>query len=174
MYNIVLVGFMGTGKTVTGKILAKRLGRDFLETDEIIKEREGISIREIFEKKGEGYFRRLEKEVVKETSHKKEIIISAGGGAIIDEENFRNLKKEGMIICLEASPEVILERTKHKTCRPLLNVPDPKKKIEELLKKRIPYYKKADFCIDTDSLSVDEVVEKIMGLVSRRDKDPQG
>jgi shikimate kinase len=174
MRNIVLVGFMGTGKSVAGKILARKLGRDFLELDEIIEKREGVSIKEIFEKKGEPYFRQLEKEAVREASKKKGIVISAGGGVIVDQENFRNLKKGGMIICLEASPDLILKRTKNKTCRPLLNVPDPKKKIEELLEKRAPYYRKADFCIDTDSLSVDEVVEKIMGLVSRRDKDPQG
>ena len=157
---------MGTGKSIVGKLLADRLGREFLELDDIIEKREGTTIREIFEKKGETYFRRIEKEVVKEASQKKGIIISAGGGAIIDEENFNNLKKHGVIICLEASPEVILKRTKGLTCRPLLNVPDPKKRIEELLEERAPYYKKADFRINTDSLTIEEVVEKIIAQLT--------
>lgn len=165
MQHIALVGFMGTGKTVVGKKLAEKLGREFLELDSLIEEREGISIREIFEKKGEPYFRKIEKDVVREAVQKKGVIISAGGGAIIDEENFKNLKKNGVVICLEASPDVILERTKGLTTRPLLDVPDPKERIEELLKKRDPYYKKADFCINTDNLTVTQVVEKIISLL---------
>lgn len=161
MRNIVLVGFMGTGKTVVGKLLAKKLGREFLELDEIIEEKEECSIKEIFEKKGEPYFRKLEKEAVKEVSQKKAVIISTGGGAIVDEENFENLKRNGILVCLEASPDVILTRTKGLKSRPLINVSDPKKKIEELLEKRKPFYKKADSCINTDSLSVEQVVEKI-------------
>lgn len=164
MPNIVLVGFMGTGKSAVGKMLAEKLGREFLETDEIIEEREGVSIKEIFEKQGEGYFRRLEKSVVKEASEKRDVIISAGGGAIVDGENFKNLKNGGVIICLEAGPDVILQRTKGLSTRPLLNVPDPKAKIEELLKKREPYYRKSDFRINTDNLTVKQVVEKIIGL----------
>lgn len=165
MQRIVLVGFMGTGKTVVGKQLAERLGRDFLELDEMIEKKEGCSIREIFERRGESYFRAAEKEVVKEAVRKKYVVISAGGGAIIDEENFENLKKDGFIICLKASPDIILERTKGLKSRPLLNVPDPKKKIRGLLKKRGPYYKKADFCINTDNLTVEQVAEKIITLL---------
>ncbi|MFC1624064.1 shikimate kinase [Candidatus Omnitrophota bacterium] len=165
MRNIVLVGFMGTGKTAAGKKLAGRLNREFLELDEIIEDRVGLSIREIFEKKGEPYFRRVEKDIVREASDREGIVISAGGGAVIDEENFKNLKKNSVIICLGASPDVILERTKNLATRPLLNVPDPKKKIESLLKERAPYYKKADFCINTDNLSIEEVAERIQGLI---------
>jgi len=165
MKNIVLVGFMGTGKTAVGKLLSQRLGREFLELDEVIEKKEGTSIREIFEKKGEAYFRKLEKEAVKETAQKKGIIISAGGGAIIDEENLKNLKENGILICLSSSVDVILKRTKGPKKRPLLNVPDPKKKIEELLKKRESYYKKSDFCIDTSTLTVEQVVDKIIEIL---------
>ena len=164
MRNIVVVGFMGTGKSAVGRLLADKLNREFLELDDIIEKREGISIKEIFEKKGEPYFRDIEKEAVKEASQKQGLVISAGGGAIIDEENFANLKKSSIIVCLEASPDVILKRTKGNTCRPLLNVPDPKKKIEELLQKRAPYYKKTDLSINTDTLTIEEVVEKISHL----------
>lgn len=164
MKNIVLVGFMGTGKTAVSKALAAKLGREFVELDDIIEKKEGIPIREIFEKKDEPYFRNLEREAVREASRKEGIVISAGGGAIVDEENLRNLRKNSVIVCLEASPDVILKRTKGNTCRPLLNVSDPKKEIEGLLKKRAPYYKKADHHINTDKLSVDEVIEKIIHL----------
>lgn len=167
MKNIVLVGFMGTGKSVVGKKLAEKLNQSFIELDEEIEKREGESIKEIFENKGEAYFRKLEKKIVTATSEKESVVISAGGGAVVDEENFNNLKKNGIIICLQASPEMILNRTKGKKCRPLLNVGDPKKRIEELLEKRMPYYKKADFCIDTDKLSVEELVDKIVDLIKK-------
>ncbi len=165
MKNITIVGFMGTGKTVVAKRLAEKLGREFLELDAIIEKREGIPIKEIFEKKGEPYFREVEKQVVKEASEKQGLVISAGGGAIIDEENFKNLKKNSVIICLEASPDTILKRTKGNVCRPLLNASDPKKEIESLLQKRVPYYKKADHSINTDSLTIEQVVEKAAQLI---------
>ena len=166
-HNIVLVGFMGTGKSVVGKRVAEKLGRRFLELDEIIEKKEGASIKEIFEKKGELYFRRIEKETVKEVSQKIGVVISVGGGAIIDEENFNNLKRNSVIICLEASPDTILERTKGLRTRPLLNVPDPKQKIEGLLKKRASYYKRADYCIDTNRLMTGQVVTRVIELVSQ-------
>ncbi|MFH1479336.1 MAG: shikimate kinase [Candidatus Omnitrophota bacterium] len=166
MRNIVLVGFMGTGKTVVGKALANHLGREFLELDEIIEKKEGTSIKEIFEKKGEPYFRKLEKDVIKEISVKNGVVVSAGGGAIVDEENLTNLKRYGTLICLEASPDTILSRIGSSGSRPLLNVPDPKNKIEELLKKRKAFYKKSDFLIMTDNLTVDKVVEEIKKLVT--------
>ncbi|MFH1783249.1 MAG: shikimate kinase [Candidatus Omnitrophota bacterium] len=165
MKNIVLVGFMGTGKTAVGRALSKKLNREFLELDEMIEKKEGVSIKEIFDKKGEPYFRKIEKEAVKEASEKDGVIVSAGGGAVIDEENRSNLKHNGILISLEASSDVILDRTKGRKSRPLLNVPDPKERIEELLQKRAPFYKKADFFINTEKLTIDQVVEKITSLI---------
>ena len=164
MNNIILVGFMGTGKSVVGKLLAKKLHIDFVELDKMIETREKMPIKDIFEKKGELYFRQVEKEVVKEAGLRKNIVISAGGGSIVDEDNFKNLKNSGTIICLKASPETIIKRTKDLKTRPLLNVPDTKKQIEELLKKREAYYNKADFNINTDKLNIEQVVEEIIGL----------
>lgn len=164
MRNIVLVGFMGTGKSAVGKLLAKKLNKDFMELDEMIEIREKMSIKDIFEIKGEPYFRMVEKEVVKEASSRENIVISAGGGSIIDEENFKNLKNSGTIICLKASPETIIKRTKDLKTRPLLNILDPKKQIEELLKKREACYNKADFSINTDKLNIEQVVEEITRL----------
>ena len=166
MNNIILVGFMGTGKSVVGKKLAEKLKRDFLELDDSIEAKEKMSIKDIFEKKGEPYFRSVEKEVAKEASLRKNIVISAGGGAIVDEENFKNLKNSGDIICLKASPETILKRTKNLKTRPLLNVSDPKARIQELLLKREPYYNKADFSIDTDNITAEQVAEKILARYS--------
>ena len=165
MKNIILIGFMGTGKSVVGKLLAKKLNRDFLESDDMIEAKEKMSIRDIFEKKLEPYFRSVEKEVIKEAAKRENVVISAGGGAIINDDSFNNLKNSGIIICLKASPETILNRTKDLKTRPLLNVPDPKKRIEDLLAKRESYYNKADYIVDTDNLSVDDVVLKIITFV---------
>ncbi len=164
--NIVLVGFMGTGKTSTGKSLAVKLKREFMELDNIIEQKEGVPIREIFERKGEAYFRNIETQIVREVSLKTDIVISAGGGAVIDEENIVNLKKTGIVICLKASPCVIIERTRGHKTRPLLNVPDPKSRIEELLKKRESNYGKADYCVDTDGLTPEEVADNIIKVIS--------
>lgn len=164
MRNIVLVGFMGTGKSVVGRKLAAKLNRDFVELDNMIESKEKMPIKDIFEKKGEPYFRTVEKEVVKEAGSGKGVVISAGGGAIVNEENLNNLKKNGIIICLTASPDVILKRTAGLKTRPLLNVPDPEKQIEKLLETRRTCYEKADFSVETDYLSVEQVVEKILEL----------
>lgn len=165
MKNIVLVGFMGTGKSVVGKHLAAKLDRDFIELDDMIESKEKMSIKDIFEKKLEPYFRQVEKEAVKEAAKRENVVISAGGGAVMDEENFKNLKNSGIIICLKASPDTILKRTKNLKTRPLLNVPDPKKQIEEFLKKREPYYNKADFIINTDNLTIEQVAARVMNFI---------
>ena len=163
--NIVLVGFMGTGKTTVGKILAKQLGMKYISTDEIVEDKERRSINEIFKKSGEPYFRRLEKEVVKNVAQLNKFVIDAGGGVVLDEENIQNLKRNGKIICLSASAEVILERTKRYHHRPLLNTENPKEKIEELLKSRAPFYAKANFSIDTINLNAEQVAEEIKKIV---------
>lgn len=165
MKNIVLVGFMGTGKTAVAKLLSERLKRAYVSTDEIVERVQKSPISEIFSKLGEDYFRRLEKQVAKEVSSLEGVVIDAGGGIVIKEENLKNLKKNGTIICLTATVDVILERTKGKKHRPLLNADDQKKKIEELLAGRAPYYAKADFTIDTSSLSVEDVAKKIEDMV---------
>jgi len=165
MKNIAIVGFMGTGKTVTAKLLAKRLGLRYVSIDELIEKREKRSISEIFAKEGEEYFRKIESQIIKDVSEEENVVIDAGGGAVVKNENIKNFKKKGTIICLRAKPEVILERTKGYKHRPLLNVADPKSKIEELLLARSLYYKTVDWQIDTSNLTVDEVakeIEKIM------------
>ncbi len=161
MKNVILVGFMGTGKTTVGKALAKRLGIKFVDMDDIIEERERMTISDIFEKKGEPYFRHAEKMVAKDIAIQSGLVVAAGGGAIIDDENVKNFKSTGVIFCLVATPDRIFERTKGHIHRPLLNVSDPKEKIAELLAKRAEYYARADYRVDTTDLSIDEVVDKI-------------
>ncbi len=165
MRNIILVGFMGTGKTVAGKSLARRLKMKFVDIDDLIEEREGMKISDIFASKGEPYFRKAEREIIKEVSAQSGLVIAAGGGAVVDEENVKNLKSSGVMVCLAATPDKIFERTKGHAHRPLLNVSDPREKISELLTKRAEYYARADHRIDTTALSIDEVVRKIVELV---------
>lgn len=156
---------MGTGKTAVGKALARRLKMKFVDIDDLIEEHEGMKISEIFASKGEPYFRKVEKGIAREISAQSGLVIAAGGGAVIDEENVKNLKSSGVMVCLAARPDKIFERTKGHAHRPLLNVSDPMKKIAELLTKRAEYYARADHRIDTTDLSIDEVVRKITELV---------
>lgn len=162
MKNIVLTGFMGTGKTEVGRLLARRLGYKFIDADSIIEEEQKMPITEIFKRFGEPYFRDIESEVIKRLSEMEKVIISTGGGVVLREENMNNLRKKGIIICLMASPETIYERTKDDTSRPLLQVKDPLQRIRELLNFRRPYYEKADIMIDTDGKTPEEVAEDII------------
>lgn len=167
MKNIVLVGFMATGKTSVARELAKRLNREYVSIDSLVEEQEKRAIKEIFAQSGEKYFRDVESKIIGQISDREGLIIDAGGGAVIEEENIKNLKRNGVLICLRASPEAILARTKHATQRPLLNVPEPAKIVHELLKIRESYYAKADYSIDTSNLSVNDVVEEIIKLMEK-------
>jgi len=156
---------MGTGKTAVAEELARRLKREYVSLDERIEKKEKRTIPKIFAESGESYFRDVESQIVKEISDKESLVIDAGGGVVIREENVSHLKKNGILVCLKATPEVILERTKHVSHRPLLNVPNPKEKIQELLNKREPYYTRADYLVDTSNLSIKEVTEEILNII---------
>jgi shikimate kinase len=162
MQDIYLVGFMGTGKTAVGRYLAKSLGLELVDVDYLIVKKEGRSISDIFAQSGEPYFRKVEKETLKEVAAKVRQVVDCGGGIVIDPENIMLMKQLGRLICLSARPEVILERTKMHTHRPLLNVVDPLAKIKELLEARKSYYAKADFMVDTSNLTVEQVAEKVL------------
>ncbi len=167
--NIVLTGFMGTGKSKIGRRLAKKLRMSYLDTDELIEKREKDSISAIFKKRGKEYFRRLETKVVKEVALFDNYVISTGGGVVLKEGNIRLLKKNAFIVCLFASPEVILKRTKGDEKRPLLKGDDRKERIKELLKMRRPFYEKADFSVDTSVLDSEGVVEEIIGFLGKEE-----
>ena len=165
MKNIYLVGFMATGKTCVGKELAKRFNREFFDLDDLIERKENMAIVDIFKQKGEPYFRKIEKEIVKEISLKEDLVVGCGGGAIVDKDGLAILKKSGLVICLKADANTILERTKVTTQRPLLNVQDPKGRVNDLLKKRESFYNQADYSVDTTNLEIGEVVDKIIIII---------
>ena len=161
MRNIVLVGFMGTGKTAVAKEISRKLGMKYISTDDLIEKKEKISISDIFSQKGENYFRKTERDVIKDVSKMENVVIDAGGGAVIDPENVRNFKKKGVLICLWAEPEVILKRTESFTHRPLLNINNSLNKIKELLDFRKPFYERADYHIRTSNMSVQDVADHV-------------
>lgn len=169
MRNIILTGFMGTGKTAVGKELSRLLDIKLLDVDTEIEKSENMSINEIFGRFGEQSFREIETETIKMLSRNSNVIISTGGGAVLRQENMDALRKNGIIICLTATAETILERTDNNSDRPLLKVQDPLEKINELLRFRKPYYEKADVVIDTEGKNPlqisEEIVEKIRKII---------
>lgn len=166
--NIALIGFMGTGKTTVGKLLAEKLGKRFIETDELIAKRVGKSIPKIFEEDGETRFREVERELIKEVAEMKNVVISCGGGVVLNRTNIERLKINVVLVLLTTSPEAILKRTSNDNGRPLLNTPSRLEEIKELLRFRKSFYNSAaDFMIDTTNLEIDEVVDKIINQVSK-------
>ncbi len=162
--NIALIGFMGTGKTAIGAKLAEVLKKEFIEMDQMIVERAGKSIPEIFAEDGEIRFREYEIQVCKEVSQKKDVVIACGGGVVLNKINLDYLKQSSVVVCLKATPEVIFQRISKdgKEKRPLLNKPDPMGEIHRLLEFRAPFYNAAtEYQVDTSNLTIDEIVEKI-------------
>ncbi len=156
---------MGTGKSAVGRRVAAQLGRRFFDTDTLIEKDAKTSIANIFAQQGEAHFRALERVAIERVCRKKEVVIATGGGAIVNEENATRLKENGIVICLTATPEVILSRVRGNVDRPLLQGDDPLGKIRSLLALRAEAYAKADAIIDTSELAVDRVVEAVISLV---------
>ena len=166
--NVILTGFMGTGKTAVGKRLAKRLGWRFVDIDEQIETGAKIPIRKIFSERGEAVFRRLERRCISRVVHGRHQVIATGGGAFVNPKNRSLLRASGMAICLTARPAIILQRVSRKiSALPMLaGVGKPLVRIRTLLAQRAPAYAQADLTIDTSGLSVDEIVERIWQQVS--------
>jgi shikimate kinase len=162
LVNLALVGFMGTGKTSAGRLVAEQLHFEFLDTDEFIQERSGRTIADIFAGNGEPAFRALERQVVAELAGRTRTVISTGGGLPANPENLASLKRHSLVICLWASPEKIWERVRYQSHRPLLHDPDPQAKIRALLELRAPFYRQADVLINTDLRSAREVAQQIV------------
>jgi shikimate kinase len=160
--NIALIGFMGTGKSSVGHLVAEQLHFDYLDTDDIIQARTRRTIAEIFATDGEPAFRRLESELVGELAVRARTVIATGGGLPVNPANLAGLKRHALVVCLWASPEKIWERVKSQTHRPLLHDPDPQKKIRELLAAREPFYKQADVLLNTELRSVREVAQQVV------------
>lgn len=166
--NIILTGFMGTGKSEVGKRLAARLGWRFIDTDVLIEQEAGMSITRLFADKGEPHFRGLEQQVITRVSMEKDVVIATGGGTIVNQANADRLTAGGTVICLTATPEVILSRVQGNTNRPLLQGDDPLGKIRMLLQSRADAYARADLAIDTSHLGVDEVVDAVQKALKER------
>lgn len=160
--NLVLVGFMGSGKSVTGRILAQRLGRTFVDMDTLIEQREGRSIPRIFAESGEPYFRTLERALVQELAAQQNLVIAPGGGIVLNPDNLRDFAATGRIFCLRASPEWILKRVGHDTNRPLLQTEDKLGRIRELLAKRQPLYDAIPEQVETDGKTAEQVADEIL------------
>lgn len=160
--NIALVGFMGTGKSSVGRLLAEHLHFGFLDTDDHIESRAGKTIAAIFSDDGEAAFRQWERDIVSELSSRKRMVISTGGGVGANEANLASLKAHALVVCLWASPAKIWERIRGQSHRPLLQEADPAEKIRQLLAAREPYYKQADVLLNTEVRSIREVVQQVL------------
>lgn len=165
--NVVLIGFMGTGKTAIGEAAAARLGYAFVDTDAVIEARAGRSISRIFAEDGEPAFRRLETQVVTAVAAQGGSVIATGGGVPLSQENMRQLRRNGLIVALHAEPEAILARLGDGVERPLLGA-DPEGSVRRLLKERAAVYGAADLVIETSSLPVEAAADRVVAFVKER------
>jgi len=163
--NVFLIGFMGSGKTSLGKKIANKLNRTFIDLDDLIEGKEGKSISELFSEKGENYFRQIEKSVLLSQSKDKEVVVSLGGGACCNEESWKFMENNGLIIYLKEKPEILFGRLKqNKNQRPLIaHLPDEdlKEFIDKKLSERSIYYDKAHFVYEKDKSSFKFLVKQI-------------
>ena len=161
--NVILTGFMGTGKTSLGKLLATKLGRPFVDIDKKIESEQKLSIPKIFEQFGESHFRELEKSAVRELCERRGLVIATGGGTVKDAENLRLLKSSGLLICLTCSPEEIFSRTQRRGERPVLDGGGDERleTIKKLLAERKEFYDRADYQVDTTYWSPLQIIDDI-------------
>ncbi|MDL2295664.1 chorismate mutase [Lachnospiraceae bacterium OttesenSCG-928-E19] len=166
-YNIILIGFMGSGKSTISDFLSTLFAMKVIEMDQVIAEREQMSIADIFSTYGEEYFRSLETSLLIELQSQSGIVVSCGGGVAMREENVREMKKNGRVVLLTASPEVILDRVKDSDERPLLNGNKNVEFIQNLISKRKEKYQAAaDITINTDHKSVMDICEELIEKLS--------
>ncbi len=164
--NIFLVGFMGAGKTTVGRVLANKIGYSCVDPDQVLEENAGTSISAIFSEFGEDYFRDLESRTLESISAGERQVIATGGGVVIKDRNWDIMKKSGLTVYLKAPVEVLYERIKDSTNRPLLEVENPLERARELLDSREHLYQKADLIIDSEKLSVREVADELIRILN--------
>ena len=170
--NIVLIGFRGTGKSTVGRLLAKHLERDFIDSDKYIEDSTEKTIKSIFEEDGEEGFRKIEADTIAELSKADNKVISTGGGAVLKEDNVRNLKDNGFLVLLEATPEIIHNRIgqdeKTTQQRPSLTDKKPLDEIKHLIEQREHAYKNAaDYTINTSYVSCEDIVNEIITIANK-------
>lgn len=165
--NIMLIGFMGTGKSTIAHKLKEKLNIEQIEMDALIAEEAGMSIPEIFEKYGEEYFRDLETKMLEKFQDRKPVVVSCGGGAVLRDKNIEIMKGQGKIVLLTAKPETIFERVRYSNDRPVLNGNMNVEYIAELMEKRRARYElAADIVITTDGKTVEDICQEIIDSIS--------
>jgi len=153
---------MGTGKSSVGRSVAAQLKFDFIDTDDLIEQRAGCRISDIFEQEGEARFRNYESEVVRGLESVRGAVIATGGGLVMNPDNMVSLKKHAIVVCLWARPAIIWQRVRHQSHRPLLHHPDPLVRIRELLEERGPAYRAANVLVNTDLRSLPETIHHVL------------
>ena len=171
--NAYFVGFMGTGKTTVGRALAHRLGFEWLDVDEQIERARGKTVSRIFEESGEAAFRALERQFIESGHPAKRAIVSCGGGLVVQPGMLDLLKTKGVVICLHATLETVLERTRQSNSRPLLNVADPLARIRALYAEREPVYRRAGTLVLTDNRTLPEIIAHVMRVYLREAREFQ-
>jgi len=171
--NIVLIGFMGTGKSVAGRRLARRLNREFIDMDQEIEKFLGMSIAEVFARFGEVRFRSEEHLMVRRLAEMENKVISTGGGVVLNPENMRLLRKNGIIVALTADPEVVFRRVAGNRRRPLLVRADLET-VRKRMETRAPYYRDADIVVDSSEGSPEDTVEEIIRALRKYRKTRNG
>lgn len=166
--HLILIGFMGTGKSTVARQLSRQLELPFFEMDEMIVQEQGMEISNIFQEKGEAYFRDLETALLKKLLQEGKGILSCGGGIILRDENIQAMKKHSTVILLTAKPETILKRVQHNQSRPVLNGKKNIDDITKLMKEREErYHMTADILISTDGKSLSQICEEIADMITK-------
>lgn len=171
--NIILIGYRAAGKTSVGKRLSDALRKMFVDTDDLIEERQGVPISEIVKSHGWGHFRAIEKRVISEISGHDELVIASGGGVVLEPENVEALKKNGFVIWLKADLQAILKRLakdpRTQTARPSITGKGTLEELKDVLTQREPlYWKAAEVQVDTSSMDVDGVVHSVLSILQER------
>jgi shikimate kinase len=161
--NIVLTGFMGTGKSTVGQLVAAKLKREFVDMDSLIERREDRSIGQIFADKGETYFRQLEADLCHELAEQKGLVIATGGGALVPEQNLQVMESSGLVICLDCEPGILWQRIGQSEDRPMLAAQDEGRfaRLAALLEQRTPAYGRIKHHLDVTHLSTQEAARRI-------------
>ena len=160
--NIALVGFMGTGKSTVGQMVASMLHFQFLDTDDMIERMAGKRVSDIFASDGESRFREYERQVVDQLRQERSAVFATGGGLITNPRNLASLKEHSLVVCLWCSPEMIMRRVGHQGHRPLLKVADPLERIRTLLNERAPFYRQADVLLSSEFRKPREVATHVV------------
>lgn len=165
--NIILTGFMGTGKSTVGRLVAAELGREFVDMDTLIEQREGRPISQIFAQQGEAYFRQLEADLCRELAGQKGLVIATGGGALVPEANLRIMEQSGLVICLDCDPATLWQRIGQSEDRPMLADQDEGRftRLAALLEQRAPAYRRIPHHLDVTQLTPEAAAERVCRLV---------